>query len=53
MNEQTIVTVYVVIDDMLKARGHDSDRRAIVSDGAELTVAVLAAQYFQNHQERT
>ncbi len=52
MNEQTIVTVYVVIDDTLKAMGHESDQRAWVSDAEVLRVAVLAARYFQNHHER-
>jgi len=52
MNAQAIVTVYVVIDDTLKAMGHQSDSRAIVSDAEVLMVAVLAAKYFQNHQER-
>ncbi len=53
MNEQTIATVYVVIEDTLKAMGQDSDRRAWVSAAEVLTVAVLATQYFQNHHERT
>ena len=53
MNEQAMVTVYVVIDDTLKAMGHTTDKRAIISDANVLTVAVPAAQCFQNHQERT
>ena len=52
MNDIYIVTTYVVIDDVLKAWGFQDDRRA-TGHGAEiLTVAVLAARYFQNHHER-
>ena len=53
MNENAIITVYVIIDDTLKALGHESDKRALVSDAEVLTVAILAAKYFQNHHERT
>jgi hypothetical protein len=53
MNEQIIVTVYVMIDDLLKACEHQSHPLAQVSDAEVLTVAVVAAAYFQNHQERT
>ena len=52
MNEQVIITVYVVIDDTLKAMGHSTDKRAVRSDAEVLTVAVLAAKYFHNHHER-
>lgn len=53
MNEHLIVTVYVVIDDMLKTMGHESDLRAVVSDAEVLTVTVLAAKYIHNHHERS
>ena len=52
MNEEVIVTAYVVIDDGLKAFGHQSHVLAQMSDGEVLTVAVIAAMYFQNHHER-
>ncbi len=52
MNETTIVTVYVVIDETLKRLGHQSHVLAQVSDAEVLTVAVLAARYFGNHHER-
>lgn len=52
MNDTYIVTVYCVIDDLLKAYGYQDDARASVSAAEILTVAVVAAKYFQNHHER-
>ena len=52
MNDNYIVTTYVIIDDMLKAMKHRDDSRANVSTAEILTVAVVAAKYFQNHHER-
>ena len=53
MNDTYIVTVYVVIDDLLRAMHYQDDGRAELSAAEILTVAVVAAKYFQNHQERT
>lgn len=52
MNDSYIVTSYVVIDDILKAYGFEEDCRANGSAAEILTVAVMAAKYFQNHHER-
>lgn len=52
MNDEVIVTTYVVIDDVLKQLGHESHCLAQMSDAQVLTVAIVAAQYFQNHHER-
>jgi hypothetical protein len=52
MNDTYIVTTFVVIDDLLKACAFEDDRRARSSAAEILTVAVLAAKYFQNHHER-
>lgn len=52
MNDSYIVTCYVVIDDSLKAWGFREDGRAKGSAAEILTVAVIAAKYFQNHHER-
>src|SRR5215216_2118398 len=52
MNDTYIVTTYVVIDDILKAWGFKDDCRASGYAAEMLTVAVLAAKYFQNHHER-
>jgi len=52
MNEEVIVTTYVVIDDGLKAFGQRSHVLAQMSDAEVLLVAIVAALYFQNHHER-
>jgi hypothetical protein len=52
MNDTYIVTVYVVIDDILKAHGFEDDCRARGTAAEILTVGVIAAKYFQNHHER-
>lgn len=52
MNEDRIVTSYVVIDDSLKGFGHNSHVLAKISDTEVLWVAIMAAMYFQNHHER-
>jgi hypothetical protein len=53
MNSDTIVTVYVVIDDLLKLMNYADDTRARLSAAEILTVAVISAHQFQNHHERT
>lgn len=52
MNDMYIVTTFVVIDDLLTVLGHSDDIRSQVSGSEVLTVAVVAAKYFQNHHER-
>ena len=52
MNDTYIVTTYVVIDDILKAWRFEDDCRASGHAAETLTIAVLAAKYFQNHHER-
>ena len=52
MNEEVIVTTYVVIDDGLKAFGKHSHVLAQMSDAEVVLVAIVAALYFQNHHER-
>ncbi|HEX2185011.1 MAG TPA: IS982 family transposase [Chloroflexota bacterium] len=52
MNDDVIVAAYVVIDEAMGALGHRSHRLARLSDAEVLTVAVVAAAYFQNHHER-
>ena len=53
MNSHVIVAVYVAIDETLKALGHETDKRAQMRAAEVLTVAVVAALYFGNHQERS
>ena len=52
MNDTYIVTSYVVMDDLLKAMHYRDDPRATISAAEVMTVAVVAARYFQNHHER-
>ena len=52
MDELLIVTIYVIIDETLAEMGHDNDFRAQMSDAEVITVAILAAKYFNNHHER-
>ncbi|MEQ8671735.1 MAG: hypothetical protein RLP44_21570 [Aggregatilineales bacterium] len=52
MNDTYIVTVYCLIEDLLKAYGYQDDCRATVSAAEVLTVAIISAKYFQNHHER-
>ena len=52
MNDEWIVTAYVVIDEVMRALGHRSHALAQVGDAEVLTVAVVAAKYFANNHER-
>lgn len=52
MNDNVIITVYVVTESMMQALGHTSHAQARVSDAEIVTIAVCAALYFRNHQER-
>ena len=52
MNDDWIVTAYVVIDEVLRAAGRRDHCLAHVGDAEVLTVAVVAAKYFGNNHER-
>ncbi len=52
MDDDFIVTAFVVIDKTMSALGHRDDVRAQASDAEVLTVAVVAAKYFQSHLAR-
>jgi hypothetical protein len=52
MDDDFIVTAFVVIDKTMALLGHRDDVRAGASDAEVLTVAVVAAKYFQNHLAR-
>ncbi len=52
MNDDLIVTAYVVIDTVLQALDHQTHGLAHISDAEVLTVAVVAAKYFANNHER-
>lgn len=52
MDALYIISTYVLIDDTLKLMGFRDHHHAQVSTAEILTVAVIAAKYFQNHHER-
>ena len=52
MDDDFIVTTFVVFDKTMQALGPRDDVRARASAAEVLTVAVVAARYFQNHLER-
>ena len=52
MNDDLIVTAYVAIAELLRCAGHRDHALARVGDAEVLTVAVVAAASFQNHQAR-
>jgi hypothetical protein len=52
MNATWIVTVFYITDELMEELGHQSDIRAQVPDAEIITVAIVAAKYFQNHHER-
>jgi hypothetical protein len=52
MNDDVIVTTFVVIDEVLRLAGHRDHTLVQVGDAEVLTVAVVAAAYFQNHHAR-
>jgi hypothetical protein len=53
MDAMWIITVFALADDLMKQLGHRSHRLAHVPDAEVVTVAIVAAKYFQNHHERT
>ena len=52
MDDIKIIACYCIIDDVLQQLEHKSHCLAGVSDAEVLTIAVVAALYFQNHHER-
>jgi len=52
MNDDLIITAYVVMADVMRALNHHDHKLAKVSDAEILTVALVAAKYFHNNHER-
>jgi hypothetical protein len=52
MDATWIITAFVVIDTLMEQLSHRSDVRAQIPDSEVILIAVVAAKYFQNHQER-
>lgn len=52
MDAMWIITTFWIIDEMMLAVGHCSHPLVQVPDSEVLTVAVVAAKYFQNHHQQ-
>jgi len=52
MDDSFIVSAYYIISESLEHLGHQTHKLAHLEDAEILTVAVIAAKYFHNHQER-
>jgi hypothetical protein len=53
MNALWIMTVFDMIDELMKALEHQSHVLAQIPDAEILSVAILSAKFFQKHPERT
>jgi hypothetical protein len=49
LTEDKIIGIYCIIDDILKAIGHQEDSRCKVSDSEIITTALVSALYFGGH----
>lgn len=47
-----IITVYAIIDDLLKAIAHNEDSRRDMSDAEIITSAICAAMYFDGNHNK-
>ncbi len=47
-----IIATYAIMDDLLKAIGHDEDSRRVVNDAEIITTAVCAAMFFNGNHSR-
>lgn len=45
-----IVTIYCIVDDLLKTSHHTEDCRRVMSDAEVITTALVAAQFFGGNQ---
>ena len=49
LTEDKIISIYCIVDDILKGIGHKEDIRRKVSDSEVITTAVVSALYFGSH----
>ena len=45
------IAIYAIIDDLLKAIGHDEDCRRNMSDAEIITTVIIAAMFFNGNHE--
>lgn len=51
LTEDKIISIFCIVDDILKAIGHKEDSRRRVSDSEVITIALVSALYFGGHLE--
>ena len=49
LSEDKIIGIFCFVDDLLKAIGHQEDKRRRVSDSEVITTSIVAALYFGGH----
>ena len=47
-----IIAIYAIVEDLLKATGHQEDCRVQMSDAEVVTAALVAAKFFGGNQEQ-
>ena len=47
-----IIALYGIVDDLLKALGHQEDSRITMSDASVITEALVAARFFGGNQKQ-
>jgi hypothetical protein len=48
-----VVVIYAIVDDLLKAVGHQEDRRSQMSDSEVMTVGIVSAMFFGGNHALT
>jgi len=48
----SIIAIYAITDDLLKATGHNEDSRRVVSDAEIITTALCAAMFNNNNHSK-
>ena len=51
LTEHKIISIFCIVDDILKAIGHQEDSRRKVSDSEVITTALVSALYFGGHMD--
>lgn len=49
LSEDKIISIFCLVDDLLKGIGHREDSRRKVSDSEVITTAIVSALYFGGH----
>jgi hypothetical protein len=51
LKEDKIISIFCLVDDLLKGIGHKEDKRRKLSDSEIITTAIVSALYFGGHQD--